>query len=96
MTTATNYSADDTALTIVDPYNDFMSEVGKFEGHIDVWRNKTIEKNAQSVIWHITKLEHIQVKDTREMSASPKELTGHILINSIILKRVANTNPYQC
>jgi hypothetical protein len=46
MTTATNYSADDTALTIVDPYNDFMSEVGKFEGHIDVWRNKTIEKNA--------------------------------------------------
>jgi hypothetical protein len=29
MTTATNYSADDTALTIVDPYSDFMSEGGK-------------------------------------------------------------------
>ena len=28
--TATNYSADDTALLIVDPYNDFMSEGGKF------------------------------------------------------------------
>ncbi|HEY9491094.1 MAG TPA: isochorismatase family cysteine hydrolase [Nitrososphaeraceae archaeon] len=27
--TATNYSADDTALLIVDPYNDFMSEGGK-------------------------------------------------------------------
>jgi hypothetical protein len=27
MTTATNYSADETALTIVDPYNDFMSEI---------------------------------------------------------------------
>jgi nicotinamidase-related amidase len=30
MTTTTNYSADDTALLIVDPYNDFMSEEGKF------------------------------------------------------------------
>jgi nicotinamidase-related amidase len=29
MTTATNYSADDTALLIVDPYNDFMSKGGK-------------------------------------------------------------------
>jgi hypothetical protein len=29
MKTATNYSADDTALTIVDPYNDFMNEGGK-------------------------------------------------------------------
>src|SRR5947208_14180337 len=29
MTRATNYSADDTALLIVDPYNDFMSEGGK-------------------------------------------------------------------
>jgi nicotinamidase-related amidase len=28
--TTTNYSADDTALLIVDPYNDFMSEGGKF------------------------------------------------------------------
>ena len=27
--TATNYSADDTALLIFDPYNDFMSEGGK-------------------------------------------------------------------
>jgi nicotinamidase-related amidase len=27
--TATNYSTDDTALVIVDPYNDFMSEGGK-------------------------------------------------------------------
>ena len=27
--TTTNYSADDTALLIVDPYNDFMSEGGK-------------------------------------------------------------------
>ena len=27
--TATNYSAGDTALLIVDPYNDFMSEGGK-------------------------------------------------------------------
>lgn len=29
MITATNYYADDTALLIVDPYNDFMSEGGK-------------------------------------------------------------------
>ena len=29
MTTATNYSADYTALLIVDPYNDFMSKGGK-------------------------------------------------------------------
>ncbi|HEU4823088.1 MAG TPA: hypothetical protein VFS97_06660 [Nitrososphaeraceae archaeon] len=29
-TTTTNYSTDDTALLIVDPYNDFMSEGGKF------------------------------------------------------------------
>jgi hypothetical protein len=29
MTTTTNYSADDTALMIVDPYNDFMSEGAK-------------------------------------------------------------------
>jgi nicotinamidase-related amidase len=29
MITATNYSADDTALLIVDPYNDFMSEGDK-------------------------------------------------------------------
>ena len=29
MKTATNYSADDTALLIVDPYNDFMSKGGK-------------------------------------------------------------------
>ena len=28
--TAINYSADDTALLIVDPYNDFMSKGGKF------------------------------------------------------------------
>lgn len=28
--TTTNYSADDTALLIVDPYNDFMSKGGKF------------------------------------------------------------------
>ena len=28
--TATNYSAGDTALLIVDPYNDFMSKGGKF------------------------------------------------------------------
>ena len=28
-TTATNYSADNTALLIVDPYNDFMSKGGK-------------------------------------------------------------------
>jgi nicotinamidase-related amidase len=27
--TTINYSADDTALLIVDPYNDFMSERGK-------------------------------------------------------------------
>jgi nicotinamidase-related amidase len=27
--TAISYSADDTALLIVDPYNDFMSEGGK-------------------------------------------------------------------
>lgn len=27
--TATNYSAKDTALLIVDPYNDFMNEGGK-------------------------------------------------------------------
>ena len=27
--TTTNYSADDTAILIVDPYNDFMSEGGK-------------------------------------------------------------------
>jgi nicotinamidase-related amidase len=27
--TATSYSADDTALLIVDPYHDFMSEGGK-------------------------------------------------------------------
>jgi hypothetical protein len=24
-----------------------LHEVGKFEGHIDVWRNNTIAKNAQ-------------------------------------------------
>jgi hypothetical protein len=24
-----------------------FQEVGKFEGHIDVWRNNTIQKNAQ-------------------------------------------------
>ena len=29
MATATIYSADDTALPIVDPYNDFMSKGGK-------------------------------------------------------------------
>ena len=29
MTTAISYSADDTALLMVDPYNDFMSEGGK-------------------------------------------------------------------
>jgi nicotinamidase-related amidase len=29
MTTTTNYSANDTALLIADPYNDFMSEGGK-------------------------------------------------------------------
>jgi nicotinamidase-related amidase len=29
MTTAINYSTDDTALLIVDPYNDFMSKGGK-------------------------------------------------------------------
>jgi hypothetical protein len=28
--TSTNYSADDTALLIVDPYNDFMSKGGKY------------------------------------------------------------------
>ena len=27
--TAVSYSADDTALLVVDPYNDFMSEGGK-------------------------------------------------------------------
>jgi nicotinamidase-related amidase len=32
-TTATNYSADDTALLIVDPYNDFMSKGGKLYEH---------------------------------------------------------------
>jgi hypothetical protein len=29
MTATTTYAADDTALLIVDPYNDFMSEGGK-------------------------------------------------------------------
>jgi nicotinamidase-related amidase len=29
MTATISYSADDTALLIVDPYNDFMSEGGK-------------------------------------------------------------------
>ena len=29
MTTAITYSADDTALLIVDPYNEFMSKGGK-------------------------------------------------------------------
>jgi hypothetical protein len=28
--TTTDYTADHTALLIVDPYNDFMSEGGKF------------------------------------------------------------------
>jgi nicotinamidase-related amidase len=31
--TTTNYSADDTALLIVDPYNDFMSKGGKIYEH---------------------------------------------------------------
>jgi nicotinamidase-related amidase len=31
--TTTNYSVDDTALLIVDPYNDFMSKGGKIYEH---------------------------------------------------------------
>jgi hypothetical protein len=30
MTSTTTYESDDTALLIVDPYNDFMSKGGKY------------------------------------------------------------------
>jgi hypothetical protein len=30
MTSTTTYESDDTALLIVDPYNDFMSKSGKY------------------------------------------------------------------
>ena len=55
MTTTTNYSADDTALLIVDPYNDFMSEGGKFYKNTapssyknQPWRFIYAKKNTES------------------------------------------------
>ena len=42
--TTTTYAADRTALPIVDPYNDFMSETGKFY--------EAIRKMAEAVGFH--------------------------------------------